>query len=251
MMENSIQPSENPNSSTPRFDLLALATLIGVLAMVAISGVNLWNMRQLGARVDKIEAVLVPKRVGPDPTRIHTINTAGAQAKGPETAPVTIVEFSEFQCPFCARVAPTLQQIQATYKDSVRIVWKHLPIASHKDAAGASLAAEAAGRQGKFWEFHDRLFADQTKLGPEDLKQHAKELQLDMSRFETDLLDGDHQTRIEADVAEAKALDILGTPGIFINGRFVAGAQPFDVFAKIIDEELTKKGVPVPSRASD
>jgi protein-disulfide isomerase len=242
---------DNSNSTTSRFDLLAFATLIGVIAMVAISAVNLWNMRQLGARVDKIEAVLVPKRVGPDPAKIHTVNIAGAQAKGPETAPITIVEFSEFECPFCARVEPTLKQIRDTYQDHVRIVWKHLPLPIHKNAVGASVAAEAAGQQGKFWEFHDRLFADQTKLGPDDLKQHAKELQLDMSRFETDLLDGEHQKRIDADVAEAKALEILGTPGTFINGRFVAGAQPFDVFAKIIDEELTKKGVKVPSRASD
>jgi len=240
-----------PSTSSRRFDPVDLAMLVGIVVILAISGLNVWNLKQLGARVSAIEVALTPKRAGPDPDRIYTIKTAAAQARGPETALVTIVEFSEFQCPFCARVAPTLKRIEETYKSSVRIVWKHLPLQEiHKNAMGASLAAEAAGRQGRFWEFHDRLFADQTKLGPDDLKLHAKELQLDMSRFETDLLNSDHKKKIDADMAEAKALDIRGTPGIFINGRFVAGAQPFDVFAKIIDEELAKKGAPIPSRAS-
>ena len=105
---------------------------------------------------------------GPDPNKIHTVAIASAQVKGPETAPITIVEFSDFQCPFCARVEPTLKQIQDTYKDNVRIVWKHLPLSIHKEAAGAALAAEAAAKQGKFWEFHDVLFANQKKLGPEN-----------------------------------------------------------------------------------
>jgi protein-disulfide isomerase len=252
-MENDIQTTADSNSSrSSRLDPLALAMLVGVIVLLTISAVNVWTVRRLGERVATIEASMGPRRPsGPDPKRIYTIKTAGAQAKGPETAPVTIVEFSEFQCPFCARVAPTLKQIQDTYKDSVRIVWKHLPLPNHKDAVGASLAAEAAGKQGKFWEFHDRLFADQTKLGPEDLKQHAKELHLDLNRFETDLLNSDDKKKIEADVAEAKALDIRGTPGIFINGRFIAGAQPFETFAKIIDEELTKRNVPVPSPSSE
>ena len=154
---------------------------------------------------------------------------------------MTIVEFSDFQCPFCARVVPTLKQIQDTYKDNVRIVWKHLPLEIHKDAVGAALAAESAAKQGKFWEFHDRLFVDRTKLGPEDLKQHAKDLGLDMPRFETDLQNSEDKKRIDDDVAEAQKLGIAGTPGIFINGRFVQGAQPYEVFEKIINEELTKR----------
>ena len=244
-------PARSSSSSTPRFDPLALATLVGVLVMLTISAVNLWNVKRLQDRVGTIEAAMSPRPpVGPDSTRIHTVKTAGAPAKGPESAPVTIVEFSDFQCPYCAKVAPTLRQIADTYKDSVRIVWKHFPLSIHKDAVGASLAAEAAGKQGKFWEFHDRLFADRNKLGPEDLKQHARELRLDMKRFEADLSSGADKKKIDADVAEAEALHILGTPGIFINGRFVEGAQPYETFAKIIDEELTKRGAPVPSKAA-
>src|SRR5262245_15513585 len=254
MMENTQQGQSSATSSTssaPRFDSLAMLTLGGVVVMLIISLVNVWNLKQLRDRVATLEAVVTPARAsGPDANRIHTVKTSGAIAKGPEGAPVTIVEFSDFQCPYCAKVAPTVKQIEDTYKDRVRIVWKHLPLSIHKDAVNAAMAAEAAGKQGKFWEFHDRLFADRTKLGPEDLKQHARELRLDMNRFEADISSGADKKKIDADVAEAEALRIQGTPGIFINGRFVEGAQPYEVFAKIIDEELTKRGVAVPSKAA-
>ena len=249
-MENKM-PSRSNTPSPQGIDTIALATLIGIVAMMAIAAVNVWSLRGLDARVSAIEAAINPKRPeGPDPKKIHTLNIAGAQARGPQTAAVTIVEFSDFQCPFCKRVEPTLKQVESTYKDHIRIVWKHLPLEIHKDAAGAARAAEVAAKQGKFWEYHDLLFADQKKLGLEDLKQHAKALGLDMARFEADLLNTEDQKRIDADVAEAKALGIQGTPGIFINGRFVAGAQPYEVFETIINEELAKHGMPVPPKAS-
>ena len=244
-------PSSSSSPTPTRIDTVALATLVGIVFMMVISAVNVWNVRRLTERVATLEAALGPRKPsGPDPTKIHSVNIAGAQVKGPANAPVTIVEFSDFQCPFCARVVPTLKQIEDTYKDNVRIVWKHLPLEIHKDAVGAARAAESAAKQGKFWEFHDVLFANQKKLGSADLKQHAQELRLDMKRFETDLLNSDDQKRIDADVAEAKALGVTGTPGIFINGRFVEGAQPYEVFAKMIDEELTKRGVAIPAKAS-
>lgn len=250
--ENKVQSPPVSNSpSKPRLDMLGLATLLGVIVMLTISAMNVWNVQRLGERVAKVEASLGGgRRSGPDPNRVHTINTAGAPTKGPDAAAVTIVEFSEFQCPFCARVVPTLKQIEDTYQDRVRIVWKHLPLPNHKDAVGAALAAEAARKQGKFWEYHDTLFANQNRLGPDDLKQHAKDLQLDLKRFEADLLNTDEKKKIEADVAEANKLGITGTPGIYINGRFIAGAQPFETFAKIIDEELSKRNLPIPSRPS-
>jgi len=252
MMEENDNHTQSPAasnaSSARRVDPLPLVTLVGVVIMLTISAVNLWNVKRLGARVATIEAAMTPRTVGPDPGRIYTIKMAGAPAKGPETAPVTIAVFSEFQCPFCARFAPTLKEIETTYQGSVRVVFKHFPLSIHKDAVGAALAAEAARKQGKFWEYHDKLFADQKRLGPDDLKQHAKDLQLDLKRFEADLRDPQDEKRIKDDVAEASTLGLAGTPGIFINGRFIAGAQPFEAFAKIIDEELTKRNLPVPSR---
>jgi protein-disulfide isomerase len=250
MTEKKVQKPAGSNvPQTPRFDSLGLATLVGVFVMLALSLWNVWNLNRLGERVARVEAQFAGP-TGPDPSRIHTVRTDGAQAKGPDSAPITIVEFSDFQCPFCARVVPTLKQIEDTYKGSVRVVWKHLPLSIHKDALNAAVAAEAAGRQGKFWEFHDRLFANQDKLGPDDLQQHARELQLDMSRFGADVMNAAEKARIEADVEEADALGVMSTPSIFINGRFISGARPFETFAKIIDEELTRLNLPVPSRVS-
>lgn len=242
MIERNAQSPAECNSSTPmRFDPLALATLVGVVVVLSISFWNLRSLKSLQERVGGIEARIGPPRPsGPDPNRIHTINLEGAATKGPDTAQVTIVEFSDFQCPFCARAVPTLKQIEDTYTGRVRIVWKHLPLSIHKDAMGAALAAEVARKQGKFWEFHDRLFANQNQLGPDDLKQYAQDLQLDMTRFEADLLNVDEKKKIDADVAEAVTLGITGTPGFFVNGRFINGAQPFETFAKVIDEELMK-----------
>src|SRR5262245_14682144 len=121
-MENNVQSLPGSNSPSPRrFDPLSLATLVGVIVMLAISAMNLWTVKRLGERVGRIEASMGgARRSGPDPTKLHTVKTTGAPTKGPESAPVTIVEFSEFQCPFCARFVPTLKQIEETYQDSVR-----------------------------------------------------------------------------------------------------------------------------------
>jgi protein-disulfide isomerase len=126
-------------------------------------------------------------------------------------------------------------------------VWKHLPLTSiHPFAMGAALASEAARNQGKFWEFHDKCFANQSKLTMDDLKKYAKEIGLDMARFEKDLVDLEKKKRVDDDMAEAKTLGI--TPGFFVNGRYLNGAKPFDEFAKVIDAELTKLNIPVPQK---
>jgi protein-disulfide isomerase len=197
---------------------------------------------------------LAPAPQGADPAGIYTVKTAGAPVRGPVNAPVTIAEFSDFQCPFCQRVRPTLKQIEDVYKDKVRILWKHLPLTSiHKNAMPAALAAEAAREQGKFWEYHDKLFANQSSLEAADLKRYAQELALDMTRFEKDLLNLEKKKRVEDDMAEARALGITGTPGFFINGRPLKGAQPFEEFARVIDAELSRLKLPIPPKpvASD
>lgn len=118
----------------------------------------------------------------------------------------------------------------------------------HKNAMGAALAAEAARGQGKFWEFHDKLFANQSKLEVSDMKQYAKELGLDTTRFEKDLVDLVKKKRVEDDMAEAKALGVTGTPGFFVNGHFLNGAKPFDDFAAAIDSELSALNLPIPPK---
>jgi protein-disulfide isomerase len=143
-----------------------------------------------------------------------------------------------------------LKQVEETYKGQVQIVWKNLPLTSiHNKAMGAALASEAAHRQGKFWEFHDKLFANQSKLELDNLKQYAREIGLNSAQFENDLADPAIKKRVDEDIAEAGALKVTGTPAFFVNGHFLNGAQPFEGFAKVINAELKRLNLPVPEAA--
>jgi len=153
---------------------------------------------------------------------------------------VTIIEFSEFQCPFCSRVLPTMKKIHETYGDDVRVIFKHSPLSFHKDAKPASKAALAAGEQGKFWEMHDLLFANQRKLKAANLEAYAAQLGLDMAKFKADMASSSFDSVIKADQALGARFGARGTPNFFVNGRNLRGAQPFASFKKIIDEELKK-----------
>lgn len=179
-----------------------------------------------------------PRRRGPDPNKVHSVNVAGSAYKGPMDAKVTLVEFSDFQCPFCARVGPTLKRITEEYPDDVKIVFKHLPLSFHQKAQGAAEAAEAAGRQGKFWEMHDRIFSQQREMSPEKYLEYATELGLDIEKFKKDLKSPEVASRINEDKKQAAKLGVTGTPGFFVNGRFVSGAKPFDEFKTVIDQVL-------------
>jgi protein-disulfide isomerase len=128
----------------------------------------------------------------------------------------------------------------------VRLVWKDFPLDMHQNAMSAHLAAAAAGRQGKFWEFHDKIFANQQQLNLDTYKRYAKELGLDVARFEKDLADPETKKKVDADKAEAQSLGLTGTPGFFVNGRFLSGAKPFDEFAKAINAELARLNLPAP-----
>jgi protein-disulfide isomerase len=161
--------------------------------------------------------------------------------QGSADAPVTLVEYSDFQCPFCAQVVPTLKRVQQTYGDKVRIVWKNFPLtAIHPQAFGAAQAGRCAQEQGMFWELHDVLFANQQALQPEALKTHALAAGLDPAAFDACLDSGQHADAVQAQMDIAMALGVVSTPAVFVNGRLVSGAQPFDAFAKIIDEELER-----------
>ena len=179
-----------------------------------------------------------PPRRGPDPDKRYDVEIAGSPTVGPEDAKVTIVEFSDFQCPFCARVNPTLTQIQDEYGDQVRIVFKHLPLAFHDKAPAAHAASEAAHRQGKFWEMHDKIFANQREISEENYVIWAGEIGLDVEQFKKDSASAQVKGKVSSDLTEASKLGVSGTPGFFINGRFTAGAKPFSSFKVMIDEEL-------------
>jgi len=184
-----------------------------------------------------------PSRGGrPDPARRYTLNTKGSPSKGAEKPKIAVVEFSDFQCPFCGRVNPTMQQVQDNYGDSVEIVFKHLPLRIHSKAAAAHAAAEAAHRQGKFWEMHDKIFANQREMSPEKYVEYAGELGLDVGQFQKDVASAEVKAKVDADSQEAAKLGVTGTPAFFINGRFLSGAQPYESFKRLIDEELKRAG---------
>ncbi len=176
----------------------------------------------------------------PDPNRRYTINVKGSPVKGSEKAKVTVVEFSDFQCPFCARVGPTLEKIAEEYPEDVQIAFKHLPLSIHPKAPAAHAAAEAAHRQGRFWEMHDKIFANQRSMSPAAYEQYAKDIGLDVGQYKKDVASSTVKRRVDGDAAEAARLGVTGTPAFFINGRYLSGAQPFESFKRIIDQELEK-----------
>ena len=173
--------------------------------------------------------------------KVYPVKPGDAPAKGPANAPLVLVVFSDFQCPFCQRVEPTLAELESHYRGKVRIVWKNFPLPFHANAAPAAEAAMAAEAQGKFWPMHDKLFAHNTELDRESLENYAAALGLDLPRFRADLDAERYKARIEADKQEGSDLGVVGTPAVFINGRKIAGAYPFETFQKIADDELAKK----------
>jgi protein-disulfide isomerase len=177
-----------------------------------------------------------------DPNRRYPVSTKGAPVRGDPNAKVAVVEFSDFQCPFCARSVATLDQIAQTYGDKVRIVFKHMPLSIHPLAPAAHAAAEAAHRQGKFWEMHNKIFANQSEMSPEKYREYAREIGLDLKRFDRDVADASTKQRVGEDTAEAMRLGITGTPAFFVNGRYLEGAVPFESIKKILDEDLGKTG---------
>ena len=160
--------------------------------------------------------------------------------KGPATAKITIIEFSDFQCPFCARAVPTMEQIFKTYGDKVRLVYRDFPLSFHQYAQKSAEAAECADEQGKFWEYHDSLFANQNALDIDSLKKYASDTKLDTAKFNECLDSGKYAEEVQKDFKDGQSAGVRGTPAFFINGRLVSGAQPFETFKKIIDEELAK-----------
>ena len=168
------------------------------------------------------------------------IKVGNAPVRGPANAKVTIVEFSDFQCPYCARVTPTLERIKAEYGDDVRLIFKHLPLPNHARAPAAHAASEAAHRQGKFWEMHDKIFEKPRDLAPATFERYASEIGLDVERYKRDVVSDSVKNQVDADLRQSRDLGVNSTPAFFINGRYVAGAKPFESFKRVIDDALKK-----------
>jgi protein-disulfide isomerase len=183
-------------------------------------------------------------------TKVYPVKPGDAPSKGPANAPLVLVVFSDFQCPFCKRVEPTLVEVEKHYPGKVRVVWKNYPLPFHNNAEPAAEAAMAADAQGKFWPMHDRLFENNTALDRESLENYAAAIGLDLPRFRAELDGGRYKARIDADKQEGTELGVVGTPAVFINGRKIAGAYPFETFQKIADAELGKVTGQVTSKSA-
>jgi protein-disulfide isomerase len=171
---------------------------------------------------------------------VEEVRLGAAPVLGPARAPVTIVVFSDFECPFCKRSEATLHAIADQYGSRVRFAWKNQPLPMHPSARPAARAALAAGEQGKFWEYHDLLFTHQDALDPASLDRYAKDLGLDLDRFHKTMADARTDAAIDADVAEATRLGVNGTPTFFVNGRRLIGAQPVTKFQSRVELALAE-----------
>ena len=187
------------------------------------------------------QAKIVDRLQAPPVVRVE-VPIDGAPVRGLATAPVTLVEFSDFHCPFCKQVQSTLKQLLERYPGKVKLVYRDFPIDSlHPEARRAAEAARCAQDQGKFWEYHDLLFAGPPRAAPEDLERYAGQVGLDLAAFGRCLSGGVHRAAVQRDLDEGARLGVAGTPGFFINGRPLSGAQPFEVFVRVIEEELTAR----------
>ncbi len=194
------------------------------------------KLDQAGARPAARQAA-----AGPDATKAYDLPVGDSAIRGPENAPVTIVEFSDYQCPFCARSEPLIRDVMKEFPTQVRFVYKHMPLVSlHPNAMGAAQAATAAGKQGKFWEMHDLLFANQRALQPENLKTYAQQIGLDMAKFEADMASPEVRAAIQADVQLARTAGVRGTPTIFVNGK-LATNRSVEGFKEMIQPLLKDK----------
>jgi protein-disulfide isomerase len=180
-----------------------------------------------------------------DPPRTAIALRQGVPAVGPADAPVTIVEWSDYQCPFCKRAFPTVEAVLNEYKDKVRYIHLDYPLPFHQQAMPAAVAVHCAEDQGKFWEYNNNLYQAPGDLSKTDLTKRAADLGLDGAAFEACMAANKHEVLVKTNFDEGAAVGVTGTPAFFINGRMLVGAQPIDQFRAIINDELSRKGVSV------
>jgi protein-disulfide isomerase len=239
---------------------MGVITLIVAVAALALGGFATYKTiksdlgdKEFSAKVEKgINDFIAKKQAEQNapaaPTAPVSVTLANAAIKGDKNAPVTMLEFSDFECPFCGRFAQgTLPQIISDYidKGKVKLAFRNFPLGFHQYANTAALAAQCAREQGgddMFFKFHDKVYADQQDLNVDNLKKWAGELSLKMDQFNSCLDSKKYQSTIDADMKDGQSYGVNGTPAFFINGHMISGAQPFDAFKTVIDQELAKVG---------
>ncbi len=205
--------------------------------------------KQILARLDRIEANQknmakavqqpAPQRPAVDFNRVYSLPVGSSAVKGNKNAPVTIVEFSDFQCPYCSKLQPTLKQVLAAYPNEVKLVFKDFPLSFHQNAKNAAKAARAAGEQGKYWEMHDLIFENYNQLNDNLYKDFAAKLQLNEAKFLADLNSKKYDNLIQQDIILGQNSGVGGTPTLFLNGKRMQG-RSFDDFKAAIEGYLKK-----------
>lgn len=233
-------PRFAPRGSTAPLDAVQLAQMKQQATQMLV------NQRR-SMRENEVYRLLLQKNpleilfTKPEQPRIEVTYGPDAPVKGPKDAPITLMEFTDFQCPYCKGAVNTLHQIEAAYPGKIKIVARQNPLALHQRARPSAEAAFCAKEQGKFWEYREKLFANQSQLEEADFRRYAKELGLSEKKFDKCLTEHRHAAKIDADLAEGQRYGVRGTPHFFINGRPISGAQPYDNFKAVIDDELAKK----------
>ena len=219
---------------------------------IVLTLINSYSIVNMNAKIDLVNILEINNAIPSAAAPSQAAQAAQARGeisvdddpmKGDVNAPVTIVEFSDFECPFCARFySQTLKQLEEEYIDTgkVKLVFRDFPLGFHQNAQKASEAAECANEQGKFWEMHDAIFENQQSLSIASLKQWAGNLGIDTNKFNNCLDSGKYAEEVQNDFKEGSSYGVSGTPSFFINGIPMVGAQPFSAFKQIIDSELAK-----------
>jgi len=222
---------------------VALISIIGFVVMLnsapsADDKNNLNAQANTNINANTNAAPAQPTAPTADVTKLSPV-TDQDYIRGNKNAKITLIEISDFQCPYCQRHTPTMDKILEDYGDQVRLVWRNFPLSSiHPYAQKAAEASECAGEQGKFWEMHDLMFVNQSALDTPSLKIYAGQIGLDQTKFNDCLDSGKYESKIKKQVTEATAAGISGTPGTFVNGELVKGAYPYETFKQIIDKLL-------------
>ncbi|MGA9722536.1 MAG: thioredoxin domain-containing protein [Candidatus Binatus sp.] len=216
---------QNKSATTPSYDKVKPQVL------------SMLNHQALLERLRKNQ----PVKILLEPARV-AVNSSDHPALGAKDAPITIVEFADFQCPYCKATEATLTQLRTKYGDKIRLVHMDFPLPFHSHSLDAAKAARCANDQGKFWPYRNALFADQAKLAPTDLKTTAKTLGLNTAKFDTCFDSAKYDSLVKADQAAGEKAGVDGTPAFFIDGRPLTGAQPAPKFEELIDDELATGG---------
>ncbi len=253
-MENTSKPGPSIWDSSPK-TTFALGLIAGIAVMSTVAlvfilnflmsgksfGALAQNTNQPAANAPAANQPLVDDTVQPPVGDPAPVDPARDHIWGKDDAKVTIIEYSDFECPFCSRHYETMKQIKAAYPNDVKVIFRHFPLSFHAEAQKAGEASECAADQGKFWEMYDIIFQANAAgtMNVAKWKQAAADLKLDTAKFNNCLDSGEKASRVTEDLNEGSMAGVEGTPATFVNGQLVSGALPFDSFKQIIDAELS------------